>query len=50
MTAAREGDRMEVRSRLDRCSRRRLAFVSVLATVDARLAARSQLTKSVVIR
>ena len=45
--AAREGDRVEVRGTLDRRTKR-LAFVSVVATVAGETVARATLTKSIV--
>ena len=45
--AAREGDRVEVRGTLDRRTKR-LAFVSVVATVAGETVARAALTKSIV--
>ncbi len=45
--AAKEGDDVEVRGALDRRTRR-LAFLSVTASVGDRLIARAQITKSVV--
>ncbi len=47
VAAAKEGDSIEVRGALDRRTRR-LAFLSVTASVGNRLIARSQITKSVV--
>jgi acyl-coenzyme A thioesterase PaaI-like protein len=45
--AARAGERVEVRARLDRRTRR-LAFLGAVATVDGATVARATLTKSVV--
>lgn len=46
MAAAREGDLVKVRGRLDRRGRR-VAFLSVVAEVDNDLIARSQVTKTI---
>jgi acyl-coenzyme A thioesterase PaaI-like protein len=47
IAAAAAGERVEARGSLDRRTRR-IAFVTVVATVDDRTIARSQLTKSIV--
>jgi len=47
VAAAREGQRVEGRGEVDRRARR-VAFLSVVATVEGRTIARAQLTKSIV--
>lgn len=47
LSPGREGEQVQVRAVLERRSRR-LGFVSATATIDDRLVARSQITKSVI--